>query len=73
MQTIAIVMFIVMDHMVIFGVQEASLVAQIFVRLSWLVMLVAVGLTVWSLFDYFIKASEVLKGPWQKSKPKAKS
>ena len=59
-QMIAIVLFLAKDALV-FRTAEAALTNPLFV-LSWLVMIVALILTVMSMLDYLVKARHLLKG-----------
>jgi nicotinamide-nucleotide amidase len=64
-QILAIVAFIVKDSgpiVRILGVQGASY----FSALSWLLMGVAVVLTILSMIDYFYHARDVITGPWER-------
>lgn len=63
-QVLAIIAFIIKDSdplARILGDQGVSL----FSSLSWLLMGVAVALTVVSMVDYFYHAREVISGPWE--------
>ena len=63
-QAIAIVMFMVKNHTDILGIHSGSVLGQAFHFLAWGVMLLAVALTLISMWDYFKKASQILSGPW---------
>ena len=63
-QNIAIVMFIVMNHTSVLGIPSGSMLGQMVIWLAWAIMLVAVALTLLSMWDYFRHASQTLKGPW---------
>lgn len=65
-QIIAIIMFLVKDSALLTQLLGSNL-AEWFGLLSWTVMIAAVILTILSMVDYFIKASDVLIGPWRKS------
>ena len=64
LQSVAIVMFIVKNHTIVLGISVGSLAAQGINLLAWLVMLAAVAITIFSLWDYYRKVSEALHGPW---------
>lgn len=66
-QIIAVVAFILKDSSPVAGV--APWAAQGADVLSWLIMIVALGLTVYSMFDYFYHARDVITGPWNRSGP----
>lgn len=57
-QIIALVMFILKNAQAFAGYAEAFTIA------SWVVMGVALALTIWSAADYFYHAREVIAGPW---------
>jgi CDP-diacylglycerol--glycerol-3-phosphate 3-phosphatidyltransferase len=57
-QIIALVMFILKNAQAFAGYADAFSVA------SWIVMGVALILTIWSAADYFYHAREVIAGPW---------
>lgn len=65
-QIVAIVMFLVKDSSLL-----PRYIGEVgtywFGFTSWTVMVAAVVLTLLSMFDYFIKASDLLIGPWRKS------
>lgn len=67
LQIVAIGMFIVKDSpyvpMVIGSVGEAAFDAS-----AWVVMFVALALTIVSMIDYFYHARRILSGPWGESK-----
>lgn len=71
LQSIAIVMFIVKNHIAAlgtaFGISAAPFAQQGLSVLAWIVMLAAVVATVVSLWDYYRKVSEFLHGPWSAS------
>ncbi|PKQ09972.1 MAG: CDP-diacylglycerol--glycerol-3-phosphate 3-phosphatidyltransferase, partial [Actinobacteria bacterium HGW-Actinobacteria-9] len=58
-QIIAIVMFIIMDSQPLSLLGEG--VAEAFYYLSWIVMAVALVLTIYSMLDYFYHAREVIE------------
>jgi len=64
LQSIAIVLFVVKNHTMVFGIAQTSLLGQAFNFIAWAIMLVAVLFTVLSLVDYYRHASQVLHGPW---------
>jgi CDP-diacylglycerol--glycerol-3-phosphate 3-phosphatidyltransferase len=57
-QVIALVMFILKNA------QAFASYAAVFSLASWIVMGVALLLTIWSAADYFYHAREVIAGPW---------
>ena len=64
-QILAIVAFIIKDSspiVRILGVQGAAY----FSSLSWLLMGIAVALTIVSMVDYFYHARDVITGPWER-------
>lgn len=63
-QIIALVMFILKNAQAFAGYAEAFSIA------SWVVMGVALALTIWSAADYFYHAREVIAGPWSGSPSK---
>jgi nicotinamide-nucleotide amidase len=65
-QTGAIVMFIVKGPQLVtlVGIQAAVW----FGWAAWVVMGVALVLTIWSMLDYFYGAREVLAGPWRRER-----
>ncbi|MCL2379819.1 MAG: CDP-diacylglycerol--glycerol-3-phosphate 3-phosphatidyltransferase [Coriobacteriia bacterium] len=67
LQCIAIVLFIVKNHTMVFGVDPASFAGQAFDFIAWAVMLITVLFTVLSLLDYYRHASKILYAPWQSS------
>jgi len=71
LQSVAIVMFIVKNHIAAlgeaFGISAASFAQQGLSIVAWIVMLAAVIATVVSLWDYYRRVSEFLHGPWAKS------
>ncbi|HEY5468212.1 MAG TPA: CDP-diacylglycerol--glycerol-3-phosphate 3-phosphatidyltransferase [Coriobacteriia bacterium] len=64
-QIIALVMFILKNAQAFAGYAEAFTIA------SWVVMGVALALTIWSAADYFYHAREVIAGPWSGAPAKA--
>ncbi|MDF1542466.1 MAG: CDP-diacylglycerol--glycerol-3-phosphate 3-phosphatidyltransferase [Anaerosomatales bacterium] len=65
-QVLAIVAFIIKDSdpvARILGEQGASFVSSA----SWLLMTIAVALTVLSMIDYFYHARDVITGPWERA------
>lgn len=65
-QILAIIAFIIKDSSPvarILGEQGASLVSSA----SWLLMTIAVALTVLSMIDYFYHARDVITGPWERA------
>jgi len=73
LQSIAIVLFIVKNHTMVFGIAPASLAGQAFNLVAWGIMLVAVLLTVVSLIDYYRHAAQVLYNPEEKRTPDGRS
>ena len=71
LQSAAIVMFIVKNHLISLGSQIgisiSSAVQYSLFLLSWAVMLAAVFITIWSLWDYYRRVSEYLNGPWSRT------
>lgn len=57
-QIIAIIMFILR------GAPIFAPVSALFTTTAWIVMLVALALTIWSAAVYFYHAREVIAGPW---------
>jgi nicotinamide-nucleotide amidase len=62
-QVIALVMFILKSA------QAFATYAGAFYVASWIVMSLALALTVWSAADYFYHAREVIAGPWTGDHP----
>ena len=71
LQSVAIVMFIVKNHLSNLGsqlgIQIPHVAQQGLFLLSWAVMLAAVVVTLWSLWDYYRRVSEFLNGPWSRT------
>lgn len=67
LQIVAIILFIVKDNLFIheIGVEFSAFVQAV----SWTVMGAAVVMTIVSMADYFIRAREVLSGPWSGERP----
>jgi CDP-diacylglycerol--glycerol-3-phosphate 3-phosphatidyltransferase len=64
-QIIALVMFILKNAQAFAGYADAFGIA------SWVVMGVALLLTIWSAADYFYRAREVIAGPWSSGRSAA--
>ena len=64
LQSIAIVGFILKDTDPILSL--AAPWTEGFQWLSWAIMALALGLTLWSMLDYFYHAREVIDGPWNR-------
>ena len=71
LQSIAIVMFIVKNHLAalgnFLGIPAAGFAQQGLIVLAWTVMIAAVIVTVVSLWDYYKRVSEFLHGPWSEA------
>ena len=65
LQSIAIVGFILKDTDPILTLGAPYTPA--FQWLSWVIMAAALGLTLWSMLDYFYHAREVIEGPWSRN------
>jgi nicotinamide-nucleotide amidase len=64
-QILAIIAFIIKDSELIenvLGVQGSS----VFASASWLLMTIAIALTMISMIDYFYHARDVITGPWER-------
>lgn len=64
LQIVAIVMLIIADSPAISLLPHS--LAFIFIAASYVVLAAAVIMTIWSMIDYFVKASNALEGPWTK-------
>lgn len=64
LQIVAIVMLILVDSPAI-GLLPTN-IAFIFTSVSYVLLAAAVIMTIWSMIDYFVKASDALEGPWTK-------
>lgn len=64
LQIVAIVMLILVDSRAISLIPAPY--GLIFTYTSYVVLVAAVIMTIWSMIDYFVKASDVLEGPWTK-------
>lgn len=64
LQIVAIVMLILADSKAM-SLFSAPFVL-VFTALSYIVLAAAVIMTIWSMIDYFVKASNALEGPWTK-------
>lgn len=64
-QILAIVAFIIKDSSPIVGILGVQGAAY-FSSLSWLLMGIAVALTIVSMVDYFYHARDVITGPWER-------
>jgi len=61
-QIVAIIAFIVKDSEAVRSLGALPWLA--FTIASWIVMAIAVGLTIWSMWEYFYHARDVIAGPW---------
>lgn len=64
LQIVAIVMLIIADSKAVTLIPAHG--APLFRLVSYVVLACAVIMTIWSMIDYFLKASDVLEGPWSK-------